>query len=126
MLVFDDGTSTSVTASMLSRTLMRQEIAIVGTDGTMHVDDQPYTLHCGGRITLIKDGDAPEGVTYQPQPNTYQYQLQAFAAAINGTEINRTPVSEAVRIMSLIDEIYLAAGLCPRPSRLDLRDERTA
>jgi len=42
---------------------------------------------------------------------TYVHQLRAFAAAVRGEPANLTPPSDSVATMSLIDDIYAAAGL---------------
>jgi predicted dehydrogenase len=42
---------------------------------------------------------------------TYVHQLRAFAAAVRGEPANLTPPSDSVATMSLIDDIYTAAGL---------------
>jgi predicted dehydrogenase len=42
---------------------------------------------------------------------TYVHQLRAFAAAVRGEPANLTPPADSVVTMSLIDDIYTAAGL---------------
>jgi predicted dehydrogenase len=46
--------------------------------------------------------------------STYEYQLEAFAAAVLRGEPVKTTPAEAVENMTVIDEIYRAAGLSPR------------
>jgi len=118
-----DGVNISMTASMLSRRLMCRRARIEGTDGVMQIRN-PFAAHRHGYISLTTAG-VTDTITYPSRPTTYQYQLQAFAAAINGDGANRTPVQESLRIMTLVDEIYAAADLYPRPSRLGLQDEHT-
>ena len=50
-------------------------------------------------------------VEHFPRRTTYAYQLDAFAAAVLRGEPVRTTPEEAVENMSVIDEIYRAAGL---------------
>lgn len=50
-------------------------------------------------------------VEHFPRRPTYSYQLDAFAAAVLRGEPVRTTPEEAVENMSVIDEIYRAAGL---------------
>jgi hypothetical protein len=47
--------------------------------------------------------------------STYVHQLRAFAAAVRGEPANLTPPSDSIATMSLIDDIYTAAGLPLRP-----------
>jgi hypothetical protein len=47
--------------------------------------------------------------------STYVHQLRAFAAAVRGESANLTPPSDSIATMSLIDDIYTAAGLPLRP-----------
>ena len=46
--------------------------------------------------------------------SSYAYQLDAFAAAVLRGEPVKTTPEEAVETMTVIDEIYRAAGLPPR------------
>ena len=45
---------------------------------------------------------------------TYVHQLRAFDAAVRGEQTNLTPPAESVANMSVLDDIYRAAGLPPR------------
>jgi predicted dehydrogenase len=60
-----------------------------------------FTLTVDGRRRREKFGGEP----------TYAHQLRAFAAAVRGEPANLTPPADSVATMSLIDEIYEAAGL---------------
>lgn len=116
-LRLDCGTPISVTASMLSHKVASQQARITGEHGRVLVRNL-FTAHHHGRLTFTPTRGRQEHVHYPAQPTTYEYQLRAFAGAINGTDVNRTPPSESARIMSLIDDIYRTAGLRPRPGRL--------
>ena len=47
---------------------------------------------------------------------TYGYQLEAFRAAVQEGAPTLTPPSDSVANMHVIDAIYRAAGLEPRPA----------
>jgi predicted dehydrogenase len=48
--------------------------------------------------------------------HTYAFQLDAFCGAVLRGEPVLTPPSDAVANMRVIDDLYTAAGLHPRPS----------
>jgi predicted dehydrogenase len=45
---------------------------------------------------------------------TYEYQLEAFCAAVLRGEATLTPPADAIANMRVIDSIYQAAGMKPR------------
>jgi len=49
-----------------------------------------------------------------PGEATYTYQLRAFLAAVRDGVAVLTPPADSVATMSVIDDIYRAAGLQPR------------
>ena len=49
-----------------------------------------------------------------PAPATYEYQLEAFAAAVLRGEPTLTPPADSIANMRVIDAIYVAAGMKPR------------
>jgi predicted dehydrogenase len=70
----------------------------------------PHTFHSlrvGGRHERIRGGP------------TYDYQLETFAAAIQTGAPTLTPPAESVANMRVIDSVYRAAGLEPRPGSTD-------
>ena len=51
--------------------------------------------------------------------HTYDYQLQAFAAAVRTGASTLTPPADSIANMQVIDNIYRAAGLEPRKGSTD-------
>lgn len=72
----------------------------------------PYHAHHGGLISVHGPKlHARERISGR---STYSYQLEAFRDAITQGMPFQTDTLSAVRTMSVIDDIYLAAGLQPR------------
>jgi predicted dehydrogenase len=111
-LSFPSGASGHIHTSMWSSTLLRIRARVVGERGTMTVHNfvvpqLPSRFRVsgdGGRRTERFGGAA-----------TYVYQLRAFVSAARGEPTNLTPPSDSVATMSVIDDIYQAAGLPLRP-----------
>jgi predicted dehydrogenase len=85
---------------------------LVGSDGEATAAN--YVLpHHDDRVTVrTAAGERVERLGTRP---TYDYQLEAFAAAVlDGAELPLGP-DDAVENMQLIDACYRAAGLAPRP-----------
>jgi predicted dehydrogenase len=103
-----EGATGRVQASMWSSTLLRVRAHVVGERGSMTVTN-PYAPQLWSRCTVRVNGERRrerfEG------DGTYTRQLRAFAAAVRGEPTNLTPPSDSVATMSLIDDIYTAAGL---------------
>jgi predicted dehydrogenase len=49
-----------------------------------------------------------------PRKPTYEYQLEAFCAAVLRGEPTLTPPTDSIANMRVLDAIYLAAGMTPR------------
>jgi predicted dehydrogenase len=102
------GATGHLRTSMWSATLLRIRARVVGERGTLTVTNfaapqlwSRFTVTVDGRRRRERfDGEA-----------TYVHQLRAFAAAVRGEPTNLTPPSDSVATMSLIDDIYSAAGL---------------
>jgi predicted dehydrogenase len=115
-LAFDDGRSGRITASMWSSTLLGLSIVVVGERATMKVFN-PLGPQIYNRLTVKGSGTARhERVA---GGHTYDYQLAAFAAAVQRGEPVLTPPSDSVANMAVIDAIYLAAGMEPRRGATD-------
>ena len=72
----------------------------------------PVAPHQGNQITLkTADGVKQETIAGD---TTYTYQLRAFIAQIRGGKTFPTNGAEGVINMSIIDDVYRAAGLPPR------------
>jgi predicted dehydrogenase len=105
---FTGGATGEIRASMWSSTLLRVQARAVGEHGTLTVTNfaapqvwSRFTVTVDGRRRRERFGGEP----------TYVHQLRAFAAAVRGEPANLTPPSDSIATMSLIDDIYRAAGL---------------
>jgi predicted dehydrogenase len=100
-----------IRASMWSRALLSIQARVVGSRGTMSVVNFAAP-QMWSRFTVTVDGARRrERVGGE---STYAHQLRAFAAAVRGEPANLTPPRDSVETMSLIDDIYRAAGLPTR------------
>jgi predicted dehydrogenase len=115
-LDFPDGRSGRVTASMWSSKVLKMSATVVGEDATMRVFN-PLAPHLFHRLTVKgKGGTRHERIAGRP---TYEYQLDAFTAAVlHGAPI-LTPPADSIANMRTIDDIYRAAGMQPRPGATD-------
>jgi predicted dehydrogenase len=113
---FQDGRSGSILTSMWSSTLLRLQVVVVGSEATMKVFN-PTTPHMFNRLSVSGSG----GRRHERVPGgpTYGYQLEAFRAAVQEGQPILTPPSDAVANMTVIDDIYRAAGLEPRQPAAD-------
>jgi predicted dehydrogenase len=104
-----DGATGRIRASLWSSTVLSLSATVVGERGTMKVSNFAMPqLFAGFRVT--KDGRRHrEKVSREP---TYTHQLRAFVAAVGGDRAaNLTPPADSVATMTLIDDVYRAAGL---------------
>ncbi len=106
---------TSTLRSSLMEDAEEQSARITGTLGTIEVDHFVHPQD-GNRITLTVDGvTTTEAVP--AQPSSYAAQLSAFVSAIRDGLGVPTGPADAVANMEVIDAMYRAAGLDPRPAR---------
>ena len=112
---FPDGRTGAIVTSMWSSTILRLRVLVRGSKGTMRVFN-PTAPHMFNRLTVSGPGRRDrrwhERVAGGP---TYNYQLEAFRAAVQEGAPILTPPAESVANMRVIDDIYRAAGLEPRP-----------
>ncbi|MGW5723196.1 Gfo/Idh/MocA family protein [Amycolatopsis sp. NPDC003865] len=110
-LRFPSGHTGRVTCSMWSSSLLKISAKVIGSRGSVSVFNplMPQAYH---RFTVRIDG--ARRTEKFPRRATYEYQLDAFAAAVLHGEPVKTSPSDAVETMTVIDEIYRAAGLPPR------------
>jgi predicted dehydrogenase len=108
---FPDGATGQATASLWSARLLGVSAKVVGESGTLKVFNyvapqfwHRLTIRVGGRVTRER----------VPGEATYTCQLRAFADAVSRGGPNLTPPADAIQTMSLIDDVYRAAGLQPR------------
>jgi len=107
---FPRGATGRTTASLWSRHVLRLSAKVVGERGALRVFN--YLMpQLYNRLTVRLDGRTQHERV--PGAATYLYQLRAFTKAIEGGP-NRTPASDAVHTMRLIDASYQKAGLKPR------------
>lgn len=108
---FDDGRTGSVLASMWSSSLLRLGVKVTGSTATMRVFN-PTNPHMYNRLSV----SGPNGRRHERVPGgpTYNYQLEAFRAAVRDGGAVLTPPSDAVANMATVDAVYRAAGLEPR------------
>ena len=105
---FPDGATGRIHTSMWSSTLLRIRAQVTGERGTMTVNNFAVP-QLPSRFLVTVDGRRRRE-TFGGEA-TYVHQLRAFAAAVAGQPTNLTPPSDSVATMSLIDDIYVAAGL---------------
>ena len=108
---FTGGVLGRMTASLWSGQVLRLDAKAVGDRGVMRVFNyvSPQTYN---RLTVTADGyTRRERVSGEP---SYNHQLRAFAAAVRHGEPVLTTPEDAVANMTVIDAVYLAAGLSRR------------
>jgi predicted dehydrogenase len=100
-----------IIASLWSSSLLRISARVWGDAGRLVVLNPlaPQTWH---RLTVLIDGY--RRVEHFPRRATYDYQLEAFRAAITHGTPTLTPPADSVANMRVIDAVYRAAGLRPR------------
>ncbi|WP_433555521.1 Gfo/Idh/MocA family protein [Pseudonocardia xinjiangensis] len=108
-LRFADGSTGQIISSLWSKDLIRLSVRVIGEHGELTVFN-PLLPQKGHRLTVKRRGDRRrvEKLTKRP---TYEFQLEAFAAAVRGEGPVLTDSADAVRTMSVIDDIYRAADL---------------
>ncbi|MGK3205683.1 Gfo/Idh/MocA family protein [Amycolatopsis sp. MEPSY49] len=107
-LRFPSGHTGRVTCSMWSSSVLRISAVVTGSRGSVRVVNplMPQAYH---RFTAKIDG--VRHTEKFPRRATYEYQLDAFAAAVLEGAPVQTSAADAVETMTVIDEIYRAAGL---------------
>jgi predicted dehydrogenase len=113
---FEDGRTGGIFTSMWSSTLLRMRVVVTGSRGSMRVFN-PTNPHMFNRLTVSGPGGRHhERVQGGP---TYDYQLEAFRAAVQEGASTFTPPKESIANMAVIDAIYHAAGMEVRPAASD-------
>ncbi len=110
-LVFPEGHIGKVRCSMWSSDLLRISATVVGDRGVMHMTN-PVLPHLFHRLT-VQSAKGRRAERF-PRRTSYAYQLDAFASAVLRGEAVPTTPQDAIANMSVIDDIYAAAGLLPR------------
>lgn len=107
-LRFPGGVTGRAVCSMWSARLLRISLTVRGDDGEIHVLNPlaPDRFH---RLTVrSRSGRRVEHVTKR---HTYDFQLDAFVAAVRDGVGPLTGPDDAIANMTVIDAAYLAAGL---------------
>ena len=96
---------------MWSHWLVQAFARVKGSRGELRVIN-PTTPQIWHRLRVKSDdGSRAEHVSRRP---TYEYQLEAFVAAVGGGATNLTPPNDSIANMRVVDAIYEAAGMKPR------------
>jgi predicted dehydrogenase len=112
-LRFPSGHTGTIHCSMWSSSLLRLHAVAVGDRGEMRVFN-PTTPQLFHRLKVTAGGASRvERLTRRP---TFEYQLEAFSAAVLDGAETLTPPPESIANMRVIDEIYRAAGMKVRGS----------
>jgi predicted dehydrogenase len=104
------GGATAEVRTLMSETARERHCArlvIEGEKGRLTLEN-PIAPHNGNKIITEVDGvSRSESVAGE---STYFYQLQHFAAVVEGSEVPLTGGEDAINNMQLIDDIYAAAS----------------
>jgi predicted dehydrogenase len=110
-LTFPSGHTGRITCSMWSSWLIKTYARVVGDRGALHVIN-PTTPQLWHRMR-VKIGGNTRTEKFSRRP-TYEYQLEAFCAAVLRGEPTLTPPADSIANMHVLDAIYIAAGMTPR------------
>jgi predicted dehydrogenase len=110
-LTFPSGHTGRITCSMWSTWFIQTYARAIGDAGELHVINptNPQVWH----RMKVKVGDTARTERFSRRP-TYEYQLDAFCAAVLRGEPTLTPPADSIATMRVIDAIYVAAGMTPR------------
>jgi predicted dehydrogenase len=106
-----DGGRAHIGCSMFSSSILRMHVDVIGDNGKVSVFN-PFSPQYGHRMKVTTTlGNRRERFSRKA---TYDFQLEAFVAAVEDGTSFPTTATDAIRTMELIDSIYLAAGLPAR------------
>ncbi len=110
-LTFPAGPTGRITCSMWSTWFIQTYVRVTGDRGEMRVVN-PTSPQLWHRMRVKAGGNTrTERFTRRP---TYEFQLEAFCAAVLRGEPTLTPPADSIANMRVIDAIYVAAGMTPR------------
>jgi predicted dehydrogenase len=112
-LAWSHGPTATLRCSMVSGVPFGASLRLVGSSGTVRVTN-PLVPQLGNELLVTTT--AGERRSVAPTTPTYDYQLDAFVNAVRHGSPVPTGGADSVAMMTLIDSIYRAAGLSPRPS----------
>jgi predicted dehydrogenase len=110
-LKFPSGHTGRITCSMWSKWVIQTYARVYGEQGEIHVIN-PTSPQLWHRMK-VKVGGATRSEKFPRKP-TYEYQLEAFCAAVLRGEPTLTPPADSIANMKVLDAIYVAAGMTPR------------
>ena len=111
-----DGGSAHIGCSMFSSSVLRLHAEITGDNGKISVFN-PFAPQHGHRMKVTTSlGTRKERFSRKA---SYDFQLEAFVAAVEDGASFPTTAADAIRTMELIDAIYTAAGLPVRQPTAD-------
>jgi predicted dehydrogenase len=103
-----EGGTARIGVSMFSSSLLRLHAEVIGSEGSLKVFN-PFAPQFGHRVRIeTASGTRREKFSRRA---TYDYQLEAFVAAVENGATFPTTAVDAIRTMELIDATYAAAGL---------------
>ncbi len=106
-VVTPTGKMGTLECDMASEAGFAARLSIEGTRGTLEVDN-PFVPHLGHRLEVRGRVDVNEEVA---GGTTYDYQLDAFVAALRSRRSVLTSGDDSVATMQVVDAAYAAAGL---------------
>jgi predicted dehydrogenase len=110
-VAFPSGHTGRITCSMWSTDVLKTFVRARGSRGELHVIN-PTNPQMWHRMRVKVDGvSRTERFSRRP---TYEFQLDAFIAAVLRGEPTLTPPSDSIANMRVLDAIYVAAGMRPR------------
>ncbi|MEV6828144.1 Gfo/Idh/MocA family oxidoreductase [Amycolatopsis sp. NPDC051102] len=107
-LRFPSGHTGRIECSMWSSSLLKLSAKVIGSRGSVRVLN-PVAPQAYHRVS-VRIGESRRTEKF-PRRASYAYQLDAFAAAVLHGEPVKTSAADAVETMTVLDEIYRAAGL---------------
>jgi len=110
-LRFPAGAIGRITCSMWSSSLLRISARVWGDEGRLVIFN-PLGPQIWHRLSVTVGGRTR--VEHFPRRHTYDYQLEAFCAAVSEGVPTLTPPADSINNMRAIDAVYRAAGLRPR------------
>ena len=110
-LAFPSGHTGRITCSMWSSWFLKTYARVTGDRGELRVIN-PTTPQLWHRMRVKSDGTTR--TERFPRRPTYEYQLEAFCAAVLRDEPTLTPPADSIANMRVLDAIYVAAGMTPR------------
>jgi len=110
-LAFPSGHTGRITCSMWSSRLIQTYARVTGDRGELRVIN-PTTPQLWHRMRVRVGGNTrTERFVRRP---TYEFQLEAFCAAVLQGAPTLTPPADSIANMRVLDAIYAAAGMTPR------------